>query len=296
MKLRPFLVPAILLTVSGGLVGWLLLADPPEISRRQAVALLPSARNATEAAASSGNTGAVQTPEQETAAAAPLPADIRNVSPEGVSAPKVSGHLTRVEPSKAYLELKNPPVEPIPDGPLELTRVQVLDSGRIKSDRLVVTLAYIKPLAIDETCVSRLGGSWPCGTRARTFLRGLIRQLKITCEKIEELGPGQILGTCKRGQIDLSARLVRYGWADPTPDAPTQFAELARKAKERKIGKWQSEWLNVLPKSGWDNDATAALPGLEDLEQQIVEWSQPVDSEQPEPEAPFPFEPDTDLR
>ncbi|POF34910.1 thermonuclease family protein [Roseibium marinum] len=288
MKLRPLVVPAILLTVTGGLFAWLLLSDPPDISKGQSAG---AARDSsTQVAASSPN--ALQKAPERLTSAAPLPADIRNVSPEGVTAPKVSGNLKRVEPSKRYLELKDPPVEPIPDGPIELTRVQVLDSGRIQSNRLVVTLAYIQPLKIDETCISRLGGSWPCGARARTFLRGLIRQFKITCIKIEEIGPGQILGSCRRGNVDLSARLVRYGWADPAPGAPSHITELAQKAKDRKIGKWQSEWLTDLPKSNWEGDATAALPGLEYLEPEIVEWSLRSDREKPDQD-PFPLELDT---
>ncbi|PVB62932.1 thermonuclease family protein [Labrenzia sp. 011] len=291
MKLRPLVVPALLLTVTGGLFAWLMLSDPPEIRNETTAAKALSG----PAPVAAPSPDAAKPAQERSASTAPLPGDIRNVSPHGVSAPKVSGSLKRVEPSKRYLELKNPPVEPVPDGPVELTRVQVLDGGRIQSDRLVVTLAHIRPLKIDETCISRLGGSWPCGARARTFLRGLIRQFKITCEKIEDLGPRQILGSCRRGHIDLSARLVRYGWADAAPGAPSHITELAQKARDRKVGKWQSEWLAELPKSDWENDPTAALPGLEDLEPEIVEWSLRADPEQPE-QAPFSADTPEDQR
>jgi endonuclease YncB( thermonuclease family) len=272
MNIRPFLMPAFLLTVSGGLAAWLLLAEPPDPLQEQA-ARMGDAGGAPAAGPSplpSVDTG--QTVAQQTVTA-PLPDDIRDVSPEGVSAPRVDGSLKRIEPSKRYLELKDPPVEPIPDGPIELVRVQVLDGGHIKSDRLTVTLAHIKPLKLDETCLSRLGGSWPCGARARTFLRGLVRQFKVTCEKIEETGPQQILATCTRGKFDLSKRLVRYGWADPGDDAGSELIELAEQARNKKIGKWQSEWLSELPKTSWEDDPAATLPGLEELEPEIVEWS-----------------------
>lgn len=290
MKLQPFLTPLLVLTASGGLLGWLLLADPPPA---------PSAEEGASAAAdtsgdraSPGATEVAQTddaaPQAQAAPAAnaPLPNEIRNVSPEGVTAPQVSGNLKRIEPSRRYLELKDPPVEPVPDGPLELVRVQVMDGGHIRSDRLTVTLAHIVPLQPDETCVSQPGGTWPCGARARTFLRGLIRQFKVTCEKIEETGPQRILATCSRGNFDLSTRLVRYGWADPAPDAPPELFALAEKAKEKKIGKWQSDRLNGLPASSWDNEATAVLPGLEGLEPEIIEWSLRTDPDQLESTPP----------
>ncbi|MBO6890850.1 MAG: thermonuclease family protein [Roseibium sp.] len=281
MKFRPFLVPALLLTASGGLLSWLMLAEPPQVQTVAGgtggpVSVTPTRTEQTERAPVS----LPSTADSQAASAAPNPTDIRDVSPEGVTAPSVSGKLTRVEPSKRYLELKNPTIEPIPDGPLELRRVQVIDGGHIKSARMVVTLAHITPLKLDETCVSRLGGTWPCGTRARTFLRGLIRQFKITCEKIDDLGPQQILASCQRGKVDLSARLVRYGWADPKDDAPDHFQELALLAKERKVGKWQAEWLNDLPPSNWSLSEEATLPGLEELAPEIVEWSLSGDLEQ----------------
>ncbi|GAB2185407.1 thermonuclease family protein [Roseibium sp. LAB1] len=291
MKLRPLITPALVLTTASGLLAWLLFVDPPS-QQEEPVAAGSVTKSAQEASgpektietapqASQSRTQPSTQSEPVVIAAAPLPDAIRNVSPEGVSAPKVQGDLKRIEPSKRYLELKNPPIEPVPDGPLEFMRVQVLDGGHLKSDRLTVTLAHIIPLKSDETCISRLGGTWPCGARARTFLRGLVRQLKVTCEKIEETGPQQILATCTRGSMDLSRRLVRYGWADPAPGAPADLADLARKAKDGKIGKWQSEWLNELPTSELDTEVPSALPGLEELAPEIIEWSLRSEPEQP---------------
>lgn len=293
MKLRPILVPALLLTAFGGGVAWLLLADPPvEQDAQIAGALRPGLEETNDELSVSRPAPAEnQSPDEPAETAAPLPVDIRNVSPDGVSAPQVSGGLKRIEPSKRFQELINPPVEPVPDGPLELRRVQVLDGGRIKSKNLVVTLAHIEPMQVDETCVAQQGGVWPCGARARTFLRGLIRQFKVTCEKIAETGPQQILATCKRGKIDLSTRMVRYGWADPAPDAPEGFQDFALLAQQRKLGKWQDQWQFATQDSRWDADPNAPLPGLEDLEPEIVEWSQRSESTEQEPEF-FGFEPD----
>lgn len=282
MNLRSVLVPALVLTAAGGLLAVLLLADPPNSSSDETAAGRDGQLAKALVAETQNEISSAQTSSPAPAAPAPLPGNIRDVSPDGVSAPKVSGGLKRIAPSKRYLELKDPPVEPIPDGPLELVRVQVLDGGRLRANQITVKLAHIIPLEPEETCVSRLGGTWPCGARARTFLRGLIRQFKVNCEKIEELGPRQILATCSRGKIDLSTRLVRYGWADPLENAPDHLQELALKAKERKIGKWQAEWLKDLPATQWENDPTAALPGLEVIEPEIVEWSLRADPEAPE--------------
>lgn len=293
MKLRPFLVPVLLLTAFAGVVAWLLLAEPPSPPDAQlAEALRPGISDPAEAMVeSSTDDKTPQTLQTAGDTAAPLPDNIRDVSPDGVSAPDVDGGLTRIEPSERYQELINPPVEPVPDGPLELRRVQVLDGGRIKSGKLVVTLAHIEPIKLDETCVARQGGLWPCGTRARTFLRGLIRQFKVTCEKLAETGPQQIVATCKRGKIDLSTRMVRYGWAEPAAGAPEGFEDFALLAEQRKLGKWKDEWQVAAPRSNWEADPDAPLPGLEDLAPEIVEWSQSTDTD-PAGQPFFGAEPD----
>jgi len=81
-----------------------------------------------------------------------------------------------------------------------------------------------------------------------------------------------------RGKFDLSKRLVRYGWADAAEEAPAELRELAEKARQKKIGKWQSEWLSKLPETSWEGDPSEPLPGLEDLEPEIVEWSLRTDT------------------
>lgn len=270
MKLRSLLLPGMVITAFAGAVAWLLLAAPPVPPQEvpaQSAAETPAPAQARSKALPPEDTQSVQ---QE----APLPAMIRDVSPEGVSAPKVTHELTRIEPSERYLELKNPPVEPIPDGPLEFIRVEVLDAGHLKSGRLTIKLANIIPLALNETCQTSTGTPWPCGARGRTFLRGLIRQLKITCEKQEELGPQKILATCKRGSIDLSSRLVRYGWAKPASGSADTLQDLAQQAEAEHAGQWKSEWyVGGAEVPEWAQDGSATLPDLEDLTPEIVDWS-----------------------
>lgn len=271
MKFRPFLFPAALLTVSGSLLTWLLLADPPKPPNAAAAPFSgPETLERTgDAFAATG-----QLRLAKPSAPAPQPDRIRDVSPDGVTAPPVSGTLKRIEPSERYLELKNPAVVPVSDQPLEFARVHVVDSGNLRINKLELKLAHIRPLAVDATCANDLGAPWPCGTRARTFLRGIIRQFKISCAKIEELGPQQLLVTCEKGKLDLSTQLLRFGWVDPTPDAPEELKELAAQAKATKIGKWKTEWLVDVPARDWENAPTAALPGLEELQPETVDWSQ----------------------
>lgn len=268
MNLRPLLVPAVLLIASAGIITWLLLDEPPIVSQLQQTARNAAEQQRTSDASGEGpppgaNEQTPLTPQLSSSpdqAAVPLPSAIRNVSPEGVSAPKIVGTLVRVAPSQRYLELKNPPVAPIPDGPIELRRPQVLDAGTLKTKDLTVRLAHIRPLSPDEICTSRLGGPWPCGTRARTSLRGLVRMLTITCEKVEELGTHEISATCSRRKVNLGEWMVRHGWADPDDAAPEHYQQLAETARDEKKGKWQAEWIGKLDEPAKDITLPLDLP------------------------------------
>ncbi|MEP0233960.1 thermonuclease family protein [Roseibium sp.] len=268
MALRPLLIPLLLVCLFGAAVAWLMLAEPPAEPERTSRVQLPAPKKQEVPTSSATILEAPTT-------AAPLPNEIRNVSPEGVTPPRVTGVLTRVEPSESYQELKNPPVAAIPDGPLQLHRPRIPAAGILIADDMIVHLAHVTALSADETCLSRLGGAWPCGARARTSLRGLVRLFTITCDKVEEIGPREISAVCYRRKTDLGAWLTEYGWADPNDDAPQAYHALAKQARERKIGKWQSEWLSEPAVSTSetefpDNTALEALlPNLAETDQAL---------------------------
>lgn len=269
MPLRPFITPLLVLIVSAGAVAWLMIAEPPAVPPGPGTDHT-TATTTSETALRLSSAAPVAPLEAAPApmSAAPLPSQIRNVAPDGVTAPDVTGALTRVEPAQVYLDLKNPPVEPIPDGPLEIRRPEVVNAGILKSGRLIIRLAHIKPLTAAQTCVSRLGGSWPCGARARTSLRGLIRMFAIDCEKTEELGPQEISAVCTRRNIDLGEWLVKYGWAEPLDSAPDSYHAVAVQAKDKKIGQWQSEWLDTLR----DSVASTELPATVELSPDVADF------------------------
>lgn len=273
MNIRPLLIPIAVLGAFGGAVAWLVLTDPPspqESSTKQSARPHQTAK-ASEEPQKPRETGE-PSPNARVSAELP-PGDIRDVSPEGVSAPEITGKLTRIEPSERFLELMNPPVEPMPDGPLDLIHVEVLDGGHLKSGQLTVKLVHIDPLPLEATCKTELGASWPCGTRARTFLRGLIRRFKVSCSKEEDLGPQKIIAACHRGKIDLSKQLVRFGWASASKDAPDELQALAATAQAEKRGQWQTDWTTEIPENDWVGQSTLDQLDLEELAPDAVDWS-----------------------
>ncbi|GGB51142.1 membrane protein [Roseibium aquae] len=264
MRLHPLVMPVLVLCASAAALGWLLFVPPPAVpdheERGRAADLQPLSSPAhSSPAGQEADTGSLAAQS-----AAPIPGMLRNVSPDGVTPPPVSGPLTRVAPSEAYLENRNPPRPPVPPGPLEFSRVQVLDAGTIDTGDILVRIAHVTPLGADQSCRTDSGDTWPCGARARTAMRGLLRQLKIECEKIDETGPGEITATCQRGRIDLGEWLVRYGWATPAETAPPGFADVEREARERKLGQWKADGLDPLA-DPVTIDSLADIPDLPDI-------------------------------
>lgn len=159
------------------------------------------------------------------AAAAPPPvetsADVRSVDRDGIVGPRIEGPLVRA-PSTVELP---PPAAPEP----ERYKLVVIESaGVINARSHRIALAGIKAPEADETCKNASGGNWPCGARARTALRRLVRRRAVECLELGEVVSKEPVrpARCSVGPVDLSEWLVEQGWAQPSKDAPDAFASL----------------------------------------------------------------------
>lgn len=163
------------------------------------------------------------------------PDSIRDVTPDDVLPhPRVTGPLKRVA------GVRPPPPERVkPNDMLNIQRPLVLDARSLRVKKTTIRLAYLAGPALGEKCPSRLGGDWPCGMRARTALRGLIRNYAIHCYKHSRIGENEIGASCTRGPTDLSRWMLEHGWARPTQDAPKYLKNLSLAAQDGRKGLWQ---------------------------------------------------------
>lgn len=193
----------------------------------------------------------------------PEPARLRQISGPGITlGPQVAGPLKR-EPTPVV-----PPRQEEPESePYRL--VVVLEADRIDLRSQVVRLAHVDAPGILDTCARPDGaGTWPCGRRARTEMRRLIRRRAVRCDPVdgETLAPpairtaelagpeaiprpqaarldrpadrprGTRAARCAVGKTDLSRWLVAQGWARPEPDAPESFHALHEEARAAGVG------------------------------------------------------------
>lgn len=147
--------------------------------------------------------------------------DVRYVDGDGIVAARVGGELVRLP---AKLEYGPPPQPPrAPDG----YKLPVVDSAGVIDVRShKIHLDHIKPPSADLECTTASGVAWPCGRRARTAMRRLVRRRTIECldEEIEQTDDGEVrIAVCTVGGLDMSRWLVEQGWAVPTDDAPDDY-------------------------------------------------------------------------
>ena len=123
-------------------------------------------------------------------------------------------------------------------------KVKVRDVGTLEADLpksekvVVIRIDGIAARAAAETCKRDDGTIWPCGAQARGALIHLIRTRAVTCT----LPPGgevaEFAARCSVMGQDLSAWLVRQGWATPKDGAEPALGEALKAAKTERLGLW----------------------------------------------------------
>jgi endonuclease YncB( thermonuclease family) len=182
---------------------------------------------------------------------------VRNVSPPGVAVPQVTAPLHRVEPIRPQAA-RQAEAAAVPERSFHIIRPLALESAKLKSGKLTLELAHVAGLSAGETCETASGQTWPCGARALTALRSLLRSHRVDCEpvQVEAQTPGSPMpATCRKGPVDLGLWLVQQGWARAAGDAPEAYSAAEAAARQAHLGQWQADDFEPLPQ-------TSALPVL----------------------------------
>ena len=124
-------------------------------------------------------------------------------------------------------------------------KVKVLDAGTLEAgpptEAVVIRLEGIDTHEADETCKAESGKTWPCGAKARAALTLFIRSRAVTCTVPPGAAANDFAARCSVMDQDLSAWLVRRGWATPQGNSEAELAKALDAAKTEKLGLWQAE-------------------------------------------------------
>lgn len=188
-----------------------------EAARTRAETRTSEGAGGTPAAAAAGGGTAAAPGAVETGS------DIRYVERDGIVATRVDGPLTRTQSTVVV-----PEAVVVPEGPkptlYRLVVIEDVDTVNLRSH--TVQLAHVEGPDADESCTTASGRNWPCGMRARTALRRLVRSRALECLDLAAPEGAPRRANCSAAGRDLSVWLMEQGWARPTDDAPAAMKEL----------------------------------------------------------------------
>lgn len=157
---------------------------------------------------------------------------VRDVTPDEIlQAPRVEEEVLERLPA-----IEPPPLPEKPPEPVAWKRSVVVAAGLLKNGDKEIVLSEIEPLDLDETCKDKAGKAWPCGRFARTALRQFLRNRTILCDPTKSENGSRIETSCRINETDISAWLVKTGWARP---AGEKFATELEEAQSGNRGMWR---------------------------------------------------------
>jgi len=113
----------------------------------------------------------------------------------------------------------------------------VQENGSLRVSGRTLWLYGINIPPTYETCLTYIEPV-RCGPKAILELDRKIGPHFVHCDAISENEDGSINALCLVEGEDLSAWMLREGWAEALPDAPAQYHRLERMARESHVGIW----------------------------------------------------------
>jgi len=195
------------------------------------------------------STAAVEAAPPKPAEAAPPPVapEVAPNAPPGTAAADPKAHMLASEKAEAERSaaLQQKAATPAPRETKRYFKVKVLDAGTLEAgpptEAVVIRLEGIDAHEADETCKAESGKTWPCGAKARAALTLFIRSRAVTCTVPTGAAANDFAARCSVMDQDLSAWLVRRGWATPQGSSEAELAKALDAAKTEKLGLWQAD-------------------------------------------------------
>jgi endonuclease YncB( thermonuclease family) len=116
---------------------------------------------------------------------------------------------------------------------------RVIDGDTLEVAGVRVRLEGIDAPEAGQTCETRSGRSWACGSAATSELTRLVAGVTVRCESRGADKYGRMLGVCTDGQIDVNAEMVRRGLAWAFVKYSTSYVAAEAEARSRGYGIWQ---------------------------------------------------------
>ena len=116
---------------------------------------------------------------------------------------------------------------------------RVVDGDTLDVGQTRVRLEGIDAPEMAQTCQTATGENWDCGKAAAAFLRAMVQQRDLACDRTGSDLYHRTLATCFEGGTDINEAMVRAGMAWAFVRYSQAYVAAEADARERKVGVWQ---------------------------------------------------------
>jgi len=121
-------------------------------------------------------------------------------------------------------------------------RATAVTGDMLRVGSTLIRLEGIEAPEPGQLCLTADRREWLCGRTARQALTGLLGRARVACE-VSGGTAGFSRGTCRVGEINIAAKLVRDGHVFARTGLLSSYGGLENEAREEKIGIWAGEAL-----------------------------------------------------
>ena len=116
---------------------------------------------------------------------------------------------------------------------------RVVDGDTLDVGQTRVRLEGIDAPEMAQTCQTATGENWDCGKAAAAFLRAMVQQRDLACDRTGSDLYHRTLATCFEDGTDINEAMVRAGMAWAFVRYSQAYVAAEADARERKVGVWQ---------------------------------------------------------
>jgi endonuclease YncB( thermonuclease family) len=120
-------------------------------------------------------------------------------------------------------------------------RAIALSGDTLRVAGTTVALSGIEAPVEGQTCATDDARSWRCDAAAKSALARLLRSASVACSLSGTDDLGRKVGTCREGETDIAAELVRNGDVFAQTGFFSSYGSLENAAREAKVGIWRGE-------------------------------------------------------